>query len=155
MAITLRAAGPPDGDAIAAVFGAARRTAMAYLPRLHSSDEDRAHFAGVVAAGATTVAVRDGRVVAFIALHEAWVEHLYVDPAHWRAGIGSTLLRHAQAARPDGLQLWVFGRNAAAIAFYERHGFRVAERTDGAGNEEREPDARMVWPGAERVLHDA
>jgi ribosomal protein S18 acetylase RimI-like enzyme len=153
--ITLRPAGPHDGDAIAAVFGAARRAAMAYLPRLHTGDEDRAHFAGVVTAGATTVALRDGRVVAFVALHEAWVEHLYVDPAHSRAGIGSTLLRHAQAARPDGLELWVFQRNAAAIAFYERHGFRIAELTDGAGNEEREPDARMVWPGAERVLHGA
>ena len=155
MTITLRAAGPQDGDAIAAVFGAARRAAMAYLPRLHSSDEDRAHFAGVVAAGATTVALRDGRVVAFVALDAARVEHLYVDPAHWRAGIGSRLLRHAQEARPDGLELWVFQRNAPAIAFYERHGFAVAERTDGAGNEEREPDARMVWSGTKRVLHGA
>jgi ribosomal protein S18 acetylase RimI-like enzyme len=147
MAIALRAAGRQDGDAVAAVFGAARRATMAYLPALHSSDEDRAYFAGVVAAGDTTVALRDGRIVAFIALADDWVEHLYVDPAHHRQGIGATLLRHAQAARPDGLQLWVFQRNTAAIAFYERHGLRVAERTDGAGNQEREPDARMIWPG--------
>jgi len=147
MAIALRPAGPQDGDAIAAVFGAARRAAMAYLPALHSSDEDRAYFAGVVAAGGTTVALRGGRVVAFIALAEGWVEHLYVDPAHQRHGIGATLLRHAQAAAPEGLELWVFQRNTVAIAFYERHGFRLAERTDGAGNQEREPDARMVWPG--------
>ena len=151
MAIGLRAGGPQDGDVIAAVFAAARRAAMAYLPQLHPSDELRAYFASVVAAGATTVAVRDGRVVAFVALDDAWVEHLYVDPPHWRQGIGAALLRHAQAARPEGLQLWVFQRNADAIAFYERHGFAIAERTDGAGNEEREPDARMVWPG-ERVL---
>ena len=155
MAIALRAAEPPDGDAVAAVFGAARRAAMAYLPQLHSRDEDRVHFRGVVAADATTVAVRGGRVVGFVALHEAWVEHLYVEPALWRQGIGAALLRHAQAACPDGLQLWVFQRNTAAIAFYERHGFRIAELTDGAGNEEREPDARMIWPGAERVLHGA
>ena len=52
----------------------------------------------------------------------------------------------AQAVRPRGLDLWVFQRNTVAIAFYERHGFRIAELTDGSGNEEREPDARMVWP---------
>ena len=155
MAIELRPAGSQDGDAIAAVFGAARRRALAYLPVLHTAEEDRAYFAGVVADGAGTVAVEDGRVVAFVALGPAQVEHLYVEPAYWRRGIGSALLRHAQAVRPDGLDLWVFQRNTGAIAFYERHGFRIAERTDGAGNEEREPDARMVWPGAERVLDGA
>ena len=155
MAIVLRAAGPQDGDSVAAVFGSARRAALAYLPALHSAEEDRAYFAGVVAAGDTTVALREGRVAGFVALTDTWVEHLYVAPAHWRQGIGGALLRHAQATRPDGLQLWVFQRNVAAIAFYERHGFHVAERTDGAGNEEREPDARMVWPGAERVLDRA
>ena len=148
MAIELRAAEATDADAIAAVFGAARRSALAYLPVLHSAEEDRAFFAGVVAGGGTTVALEDGHVVAFIAVGEARVEHLYVEPPHSRQGIGTTLLRAAQAARPGGLDLWVFERNTAAIAFYERHGFRIAERTDGAGNEEREPDARMVWPGA-------
>lgn len=146
--IELRAAGPQDADAIAALFGAARRAAMAYLPQLHTADEDRAFFAGVIADGATTVALLHGRMVAFIALGEAAVEHLYVDPAHWRQQIGTRLLGHAQTARPDGLDLWVFQRNTAAIAFYERHGFGVAELTDGDDNEEREPDARMVWAGA-------
>ena len=130
MAIALRPAAPQDADAIAAVFGAARRAAMAYLPALHSGDEDRAHFAGVVAAGGTTVALRDGRIVAFVALAGTWVEHLYVDPAHWRQGIGATLLRHAQSARPDGLQLWVFQRNAGAIDEAAHRGQRRADVLD-------------------------
>jgi len=79
-------------------------------------------------------------------LREARVAHLYVDPEHWRQAIGGALLRRAQAVRPRGLDLWVFQRNTVAIAFHERHGFRIAELTDGSGNEEREPDARMVWP---------
>ena len=73
------------------------------------------------------------------------VDHLYVHPDHHRQGLGSALLRHAQAARPR-LELWVFQRNADAIAFYEAHGFAIVESTDGAGNEEREPDHRMAWP---------
>ena len=44
-----------------------------------------------------------------------------------------------------GLQLWTFQRNAVARHFYERHGFRAAELTDGARNEEVEPDVRYVW----------
>ena len=35
----------------------------------------------------------------------------------------------------------------AAQRCYERQGFVAVERTDGAGNEEREPDVRLVWPG--------
>jgi ribosomal protein S18 acetylase RimI-like enzyme len=155
MAIELRAATAQDADVIAAVFGAARDRAMPYLPTLHSGDEDRAFFGDLAAAGAVTVAVWGGRVVAFLALGEACVEHLYVDPPCWRQAIGAALLGHAQDTRPSGLDLWVFQRNTDAIAFYERHGFRVAERTDGAGNEEREPDARMVWPGAQRVTDRA
>ncbi len=47
-----------------------------------------------------------------------------------------------------GLQLWTFQVNGPAQSFYERHGCRAVERTDGATNEEREPDVRYAWrPG--------
>jgi len=45
----------------------------------------------------------------------------------------------------DRLELWVFQRNERARAFYRRHGFVLVEETDGAGNEERTPDARYAW----------
>jgi len=35
--------------------------------------------------------------------------------------------------------------NGPAQRLYERHGFVAVERTDGAGNEECEPDVRYVW----------
>jgi len=44
-----------------------------------------------------------------------------------------------------GIELWTFQVNEAAARFYERHGFVAAERTDGAGNEERSPDIRYTW----------
>jgi ribosomal protein S18 acetylase RimI-like enzyme len=75
------------------------------------------------------------------------VEHLYVKPDAQRAGIGSTLLDAAKARRPAGLRLWVFQRNEGARAFYAKHGFAEVERTDGAANEEREPDVLLAWPG--------
>lgn len=148
MEIVLRSAQADDIEAVHAVFAAACRTALSFLPVLHSAAQDRAFLAGVIDDYDVSVAIADGRVAGFLALGPGRVEHLYVDPEHWRRGIGTRLLRAAQTARPGGLDLWVFQRNVAAIAFYERHGFRVAETTDGEGNDEREPDALMVWLGA-------
>jgi len=48
---------------------------------------------------------------------------------------------------PGGLSLWAFAANHGAIAFYGRAGFVEVLRTDGSGNEERQPDVRMRWPG--------
>jgi hypothetical protein len=47
-------------------------------------------------------------------------------------------------ARPIGSS---FGlqRNTRARRFYEARGFVLTEETDGAGNEENEPDARYLW----------
>ena len=46
----------------------------------------------------------------------------------------------------DSLQLWTFQVNDRARAFYARHGFREVELTDGATNEEHEPDVRLLRP---------
>ncbi len=78
-------------------------------------------------------------------VHEGELTHLYVAPEAQNQGIGSALLEHAKAESPDGLYLWVFQKNEGARRFYERHGFRLVELTDGAGNMEREPDARYEW----------
>ena len=91
-----------------------------------------------------TVAEAGGTVVAFLALDGDEIDQLYVDPAHHRQGLGTALIAHAKARR-DHLELWVFQRNRGAIAFYEAHGFAIIESTDGAGNDEHEPDHRMAW----------
>ena len=74
---------------------------------------------------------------------------LGTDPAHWGEGVGSALVRHvvddpAHGGEPAYLET----ETAANVPFYARHGFVAVERTDGAGNEEREPDVRYVWPGS-------
>ena len=138
-----------DADALAAVFTASRLAAMPWLPRLHSAAEDRRFIAEQVLGASDEVLVvrRDERPVAFLALRGAIVEHLYVEPSAQRAGIGSGLLDAAKSRRPAGLRLWVFQRNEGARAFYARHGFAEVERTDGAGNEEDEPDVLLEWLG--------
>ncbi len=141
----LRAAHAGDRDGIVNVFQSARAAARPHLPVLHSGAEDRDFFGGHIASGATTVATEGERVLGFIVAGETRVEHLYVEPGAQRTGLGSLLLCHVQVLHPGGLDLWVFQRNRAAIAFYEAHGFAIAETGDGSDNEEREPDARMVW----------
>jgi ribosomal protein S18 acetylase RimI-like enzyme len=97
-------------------------------------------------------AEEDGRLLGFFAIrHSAnhdWetLEKLYVEPWDQNRGVGTALLDQAKALRPDGLCLWVFQKNEGARRFYERHGFRLVQFTDGSGNMEREPDALYAWP---------
>ena len=134
-----------DAEAVAAVFEAARADAMPWLPVLHSQAEDRRFFAGVIADSEVLVVRAADRAIAFIALADDLVEHLYVSPAAQRTGIGSALLDAAKLRRPAGLRLWTLQANHGARAFYARHGFVETERTDGSDNDERQPDVLLVW----------
>lgn len=89
-----------------------------------------------------------GQPLAVLVLDDDWIDQLYVAPGHTGGGLGSRLVELAKSRRPAGLQLWTFASNAGAQRFYLRHGFTVAETTDGSGNEERAPDIRFVWTPA-------
>jgi len=144
--VAVRPATAADAGAVTEVFLASRAAALPWLPVLHSAEETRGFIEHVVLATQRTwVAVDGADVVGFAALSPGHLEHLYLAPARRRQGIGSTLLRQVQEASPGGFDLWVFQRNTAARAFYERHGCRVLAETDGARNEEREPDVRYGW----------
>ena len=97
------------------------------------------------------LAEENGRPLGFLAIRrsdqnrEEVLEKLYVDPEAQNRGVGTALLDQAKAMRPDGFVLWVFQENEGARRFYERHGFRLVELTDGADNMEREPDALYEW----------
>jgi GNAT superfamily N-acetyltransferase len=145
--VELRGARPEDGVQVAGVFAAARAE-MRYLPQLHSQDENVTFFAAqVLPTSRVTVADRAGDVVAFAAVRQGWLDHLYVVPPQQGRGIGRSLLGRAMRENPGGLSLWAFVANHRAVAFYERAGFAEVLRTDGSGNEERQPDVQMRWPG--------
>jgi putative acetyltransferase len=141
--VRLRIATPSDVPAIAALFRRSRHAKLPYLPDLHSEADDLVFFGGVIGECNVIVAEHEA-IVGFIAWKPGWVDHLYVDPRRLREGLGSILLAEAMAAEV-ALKLYAFQRNTDAIAFYERHGFRTIETTDGAGNEEKEPDALLAW----------
>jgi len=86
----------------------------------------------------TLVAVREFELAGFL-IHggsrdagaprgtgEIWV--LYVDPDHWRAGVGRSLVEAAiaqlAAAGFETATVWTLGESARNLAFYEALGFR-------------------------------
>ena len=146
----IRRATAADSAVVAEVSTTSRHAAMPTVRWAHTAEEDRWWVANVLLPGEEVwVAEEAGVVLGFLALHDdddgAWVSQLYLRPGVWRRGIGSALLAHAKGLRPGGLRLWCFQVNARGRAFYERHGFTVDRMTDGADNEEREPDILYVW----------
>jgi putative acetyltransferase len=142
---TLRRGLVDDVSALARIHIDARAAAMPDLPVIHSAEDTHRFFANLIARGVSvTVAVEDDHVCGFSAAADGWIQHLYVSPPHWRQGIGRKLIAFEKASA-QSLQLWTFQQNTMARAFYARHGFVEAEFTDGAGNEERVPDVRLIW----------
>lgn len=142
----IRRARPDDADEIVDTFVASVRTLLAFLPDLHTDEEHRWFVTEVVPRDHEIwVAEEAGRVVGFAAIAETMLGHLYVHPRYQRRGIGSQLLAKTKELRPEGFSLWTFPVNESACRFYERHGLRPVEYTDGSGNEEKVPDVRYEW----------
>jgi GNAT superfamily N-acetyltransferase len=146
--LEIREAVPADTDRVATVFQHARRAAMPWLPVIHTDAEDRRFFGRTVDSGHVVVAVLDDEVVGFAAVDpvEHLLDHLYVDPALHRRGVGRRLVDHVRAEHEGPLQLWAFTENRSARAFYAALGAVELYETDGSGNEERTPDVRLELP---------
>ncbi|GAB3947581.1 GNAT family N-acetyltransferase [Kribbella albertanoniae] len=145
--LLIRPLEPYDTDEAAQVWWRSRHAPGAQLPpAIHTPEQVATWFAEVLLPDAQTwVGLDDGRIVAVLTLDGDDLDQLYVDPELAGRGIGSTLVDLAKDLRPGGLALWTFQTNLNAQAFYRSHGFTEVRRTDGAANEERAPDVRMVW----------
>jgi GNAT superfamily N-acetyltransferase len=144
--VSLRRATPADADGVTQVWLRSFGTALPAVRQVHTPEQVHAWVRDVlVPTRETWVAVAEGTLVGMMVLDDSWLDQLYLDPA-WRGrSIGDRFVDLAKRRRPDGLQLWTFQVNGPACRFYQRHGFVPVERTDGAGNEEREPDVRYQW----------
>lgn len=81
--------------------------------------------------GSYTRVRRDGAICAYYRLTaEGEVDDFYVLPAFRGQGIGSAILEKCLRESEKPPWLYVFTKNARAVALYERFGFRVAERVD-------------------------
>jgi ribosomal protein S18 acetylase RimI-like enzyme len=150
MQVLIRRAKSSDAAAVAELYLRARRagsTAGTIPPLVHSAEETRAWVPQILIGRLECwVAEREsGAVAGMLVLDAEWVDHLYVDPALTRRGIGTELIEVAKRERPGGLRLWTFASNLDAQRFYRRHGFTEIERTDGSDNEEGAPDIQFAW----------
>jgi GNAT superfamily N-acetyltransferase len=134
-----------DMDTAARVLRAAFDHALPSLAGLHTPAEDRWFFRERVFKSCEVWGAFDNAaMIGTLAFREGWIDQLYVLPRAQGHGIGTQLLRVAQGSF-DRLHLWTFQRNARARRFYEARGFALVRETDGAQNEEKEPDALYLW----------
>jgi GNAT superfamily N-acetyltransferase len=139
-----------DMDAAARVVRTALDRALPTLAGLHTPEEDRWFFRERVFTTCEVWGAFDaGTMTGMIAFREDWIDQLFVLPEAQGRGLGTVLLRIAQDTF-DRLQLWTFQRNLPARRFYETRGFALVQETDGARNEEKEPDALYLWTRARR-----
>jgi GNAT superfamily N-acetyltransferase len=144
---TIRAYRPSDEDAVVRVWHRAGLAAYTFIPtwQAFALEEARRVFREHISPRCEIwVATLAEVAAAYVALAGTYVDRLYVDPPHWRLGLGSRLIEHAKALRPEGLELHTHQENLAARSFYERHGF-VAVRFGVSPAPESVPDVEYHW----------
>lgn len=143
--IALRPATPADAGVLAAIHRRARDSAA--IPNLHSRTSVRRFLLHTITRSQVMVACADGAPVGYAALHNGWLDQLYIHPDHHRRGIGRTLLAWARHESPE-LRFYCFAHNARALAFYRAHGAAVVSEGDGSDNEEGLADLLLAFTPA-------
>ena len=130
---------------LAHVFRTSFRDTYPLFPELHTPEEDLEFFTNVVLAKDEVYIAIDEklRIAGFIAFNKEFIDHLYLLPEAQHEGLGSKLIRIA-FAHSDELKLWTFQENTGARSLYQKHGFIAIKETDGADNEEKQPDI-LFW----------
>ena len=137
--LAIRPYRPEDFPGIERVHDRARRVELryagledAFLPlRIAAEREDLFAYPGLF------VAEFGGEIAGFAACTQEELAWLYVDPAHFRKGVGRALAEHALQRFPGIRRVEVLSGNAPAQALYARLGFVTAatERGRMPGNE--------------------
>lgn len=79
----------------------------------------------------------NGKVLGFVAFTQEELAWLYVDPAAYRSGVGTSLIRAALEETMSPLTAQVLLGNNAALATYRKAGFEIVGEASGRmpGNE--------------------
>ena len=83
-------------------------------------------------------------IVGFAGVDAPYLAWLYVDPAHYRRGIGRSLLRVCLDRVNDDAWTLACGNNTPALSLYESEGFVVQERFVGKNAGYRGASARLA-----------
>lgn len=140
--ITFRAGVPGDAETIADYHHRCRQIAFApILPAgaldavdATSSLDRWKQWLGPDGEETATVAELNGRAIGHVVIRNNEILHLFVDPNHWRHGLGRQLLDLGeQLLREQGhtqIQLHTMVGNKPAITMYERNGWVMTDQLD-------------------------
>src|SRR5690349_19991214 len=121
---------PEDFDRITILWRIAREKSLPEVQRAkgHFFYEDQDYYRDYhLRENQVFVVESEERPVAFIAMPDDFIDHLYVHPDHQRRGIGEDLLDFARQRSPVHIWLYTLQINRNARAFYEKNGF-IAEK---------------------------
>jgi len=94
---------------------------MAIILRLH----DEAHLAGYFDRRQVFVLYEHDQLIGTVALEDATLHTLFVDPPFAKQGHGKALVHHiVELARSRGLETLKVSSSMTAVAFYEKLGFQ-------------------------------
>lgn len=148
----LRAAQPLDAGQIGDILHRFE-IETPWMPKEHTAAEILRFCDVMIDRGWVSVAVRERKVLGFIALDGIEICSLYVAPDARGQGVGTALLSHAKALSPE-LRLHTFQANAPAQKFYLREGFREVGRSDGQHHSEGLPDISYHWEHPDAANHN-
>jgi N-acetylglutamate synthase-like GNAT family acetyltransferase len=126
-----------DFGGILAIINDAARAYRGVIPadRWHEPYMPADELAREIAAGVVFwVAEQDGRLAGVMGIQDkgdvALVRHAYVSPDTQRSGVGTRLLRHAEARVDKPILIGTWAAASWAIEFYQRNGFAVVPSGD-------------------------
>ena len=140
---------PIDEPRVANIWYEAGRREYTYLADFQALNIEKAgkiFHQVIVATCAIWVETSGSEIRGFIAMQDAYVDRLYVDPTYQGLGVGTALIQHAMQAQPRGLRLHTHLANERARHFYQRLGF-VAVKYGTSPAPECMPDVEYHWSG--------
>jgi ribosomal protein S18 acetylase RimI-like enzyme len=136
-----------DFDAVTILWRVAREKlpSKPYKAKDHFFYEDQAYFRDhILKENKVWVLELEGRVVAFMAMRDSFIDQLYVHPDYQKRGVGKAFLDYARQLSPEHIWLYTLQSNWNARAFYEKNGF-IAEKFGFSPPPENEPDVEYHW----------
>jgi ribosomal protein S18 acetylase RimI-like enzyme len=138
---------PEDFEAVTILWRIAREKSLPEFQRGkgHFFYEDQEYFRDhILSENHVWVVEMDRRPVAFLAMRDDFIDHLYVHPDYQNRGIGKALLDYARQLSPEHLWLYTLQVNVNARLFYEKYGF-IAEKFGMTPPPDNEPDVEYHW----------
>jgi ribosomal protein S18 acetylase RimI-like enzyme len=136
-----------DFDAVTILWRISREKSLPEFQRTkgHFFYEDQDYFRDHILRENTVFVVEsNGKPVAFMAMKDDFIDHLYVHPHYQQRGMGTALLDLARQRSPEHVWLYTLQINTNARAFYEKHGF-TPEKFGLSPPPENEPDVEYHW----------